>query len=46
MDVPTVLSSCQEKLMRLWDLIFEQIDSKHGQIKSDILGGINLKMCL
>ena len=40
MDIPTILSSVQQKLMKLWDLIFEQIDQKDGHIKSEILGGM------
>lgn len=30
MDVPTILSSIQNKLMELWDLVFESIDQKDG----------------
>jgi len=40
MDIPTMLSSIQNKLMELWELVFESIDSKEGHIKSDILGGM------
>lgn len=40
MDISTILSSIQKKLMELWSLIFEQIDQKDGHIKSEILGGM------
>lgn len=40
LEIPNVLSSLQEKLITLWDLIFEQIDQKDGHVKSDILGGM------
>ena len=34
MDISTILSSIQKKLMKLWYLIFEQIDQKDRHIKS------------
>ena len=40
MDTATILSSIQEKLMQLWELIFDLIDQKDGHIKSEILGGM------
>lgn len=38
-DLGHILSYIQDKLMSLWEKIFEQIDQKEGYIKSDILGG-------
>lgn len=40
MDIATILSSVQEKLMVIWNLIFELVDQKNGHIKSEILGGM------
>lgn len=39
MDVPGIVSSIQNKLMKLYDLIFDQINKKEGHIKGQILGG-------
>lgn len=33
MDIATILSTIQEKLMQLWDLIFDLINQKDGYIK-------------
>lgn len=40
MDIPMILSSVQEKLMKVWELIFNMIDQKEGHIRSEILGGM------
>ena len=40
MDIPTILTSIQMKVMSLWELIFQEVDQKDGQIKSEILGGM------
>lgn len=40
MDTATILSTIQEKLMQLWELVFDLINQKDGYIKSEILGGI------
>lgn len=40
MDVATILSSIQAKLMEVWDLVFELVNQKDGHIKSEILGGM------
>ena len=34
-----VLSTLQKKLMELWDVTFTQVESKHGHIREEILGG-------
>jgi len=38
-DEPTMLFSLQKKLMKLWDLIFAQLNQKDGHIKDQLLGG-------
>ena len=40
MDIATILSTIQEKLMELWELVFDLINQKDGFIKSEILGGM------
>ena len=40
MDIATILSTIQEKLMQLWELVFDLINQKDGFIKSEILGGM------
>ena len=40
MDIPTILSSVQSKMMDLYNLVFELINQKEGHIKSEILGGM------
>lgn len=40
MDVSTILSSIQDKLMEVWGLIFDLVNGKEGYIKSEILGGM------
>lgn len=40
MDISTILTSIQDKLMEVWGLVFELINQKEGHIKSEILGGM------
>lgn len=36
---PSILANIQSRLMALWDVIFEQINSKEGQVRNQVLGG-------
>jgi DNA-directed RNA polymerase beta' subunit len=40
MDKNKILSRIQADLMELWELVFEQVDGKTGQIQGEILGGM------
>ena len=40
MEIPSMLSALQEKIMILYKLIFDCIDGKEGQIKGEVLGGM------
>lgn len=40
MDAGNILTNIQFNLMQLWDIIFEQINGKNGQIQGEIIGGM------
>lgn len=40
MDIPHILTNIQLNLMQLWELIFDQVAGKHGQIQGEIIGGM------